>query len=204
MRRAAVLTQDAQARVYEVLQGIWNYLGTGTCDVENGSGDDDVPFRPQRLHRASDSRIPPLGFTPATRGRSERIRPASGRRDAYPETSPGSGVLVNYDTATYTLAGAGRHRDAADRDGAALLPDREQRLHRSSCATKRSTTGFQDENDMCSGGPDRPFTVGPQSRTRGEYVYELWNNAADDTTQPGYGKSPPELMQTSAATTSTR
>jgi len=64
--------------------------------------------------------------------------------------------------------------------------------------------GFPDENAMCSGGPNRPFTVGPQSRTRGEYMYELWNNAPDYTTQPGYGKSPPELMQTSAASTSTR
>src|SRR4029077_18422392 len=47
------------------------------------------------------------------------------------------------------------------------------------------------ENTMCSGQPERPFTVGPQARTRGLYLYQLWNNAANDATQPGYGKSPP-------------
>lgn len=54
---------------------------------------------------------------------------------------------------------------------------------------------------MCVGASNRPFSVGPQGRTRGEYAYELWNNAPADITQPGYGKSPPELMQTAAATT---
>jgi len=33
----AVLTEDAQAHVYEVQQGIWNFQGTGACDIENGS-----------------------------------------------------------------------------------------------------------------------------------------------------------------------
>jgi hypothetical protein len=41
------------------------------------------------------------------------------------------------------------------------------------------------ENDLCAGGPGRPFTVGPQALSRGEYMYELWNN-------PLHGKSPPE------------
>ncbi|MGA9423231.1 MAG: hypothetical protein WBW61_12785, partial [Rhodanobacteraceae bacterium] len=60
---------------------------------------------------------------------------------------------------------------------------------------------FVPENDLCSGGPQRPFPVGPQDRTRGEYVYELWNNALDDPVQPGYGKSPPELIETGSAMT---
>jgi len=41
------------------------------------------------------------------------------------------------------------------------------------------------ENTMCAGGPDRPFDIGPQSQSRGEYMFGLWSN-------PAYGKSPPE------------
>jgi hypothetical protein len=70
---------------------------------------------------------------------------------------------------------------------------------------------FPAENDLCTDGPDRPYTVGPQAKTRGQYAYDLWNNdrifGSDfDATTPlpptGYGMSPPEIMQTSAATTS--
>src|SRR5690606_36164875 len=35
---SATLAQDAQARVYEVLQGIHDHNGTGTCDVEDANG----------------------------------------------------------------------------------------------------------------------------------------------------------------------
>jgi hypothetical protein len=41
------------------------------------------------------------------------------------------------------------------------------------------------ENTLCTSGPGRPFDVGPQSVSRGEYMFQLWNN-------PAYGKSPPE------------
>jgi hypothetical protein len=148
-----------------------------------------------------DSRIPPLGFTPATTAdpNGYDVRPVG---YTYPETTPGSGVLVNYDTAAYTLtipagtvtpltATARLYYQTSSNDYIGFLRD------------EAVGQGFAAENDMCTGGPDRPFTVGPQSRTRGEYAFELWNNAPDDTTQPGYGKSPPELMQVSSATTST-
>ena len=65
---------------------------------------------------------------------------------------------------------------------------------------------------MCMGAADRPFTVGPQGKTRGQFIYDLWNQPSalerifadgfDGVTLPtGYGKSPPELMQTASATT---
>jgi hypothetical protein len=197
----AVLTEDAQAHVYEVQQGIWNFQGTGACDIENG-GEKMFHFVLSDCI-ARDSRIPPLGFTPATAADPDGydVRPVG---YTYPETSPGSGVLVNYDTASYTLAvpagtvtpltaTARLYYQTASNEYVQFLRD------------EAVNEGFQGENEMCAGGTlDRPFTVGPQSRTRGEYIYELWNNAADDATQPGYGKSPPELMQTSAASTSTR
>src|SRR5690606_16121536 len=60
----ALLTQDPQARVYEVLQGIWNHNGTGTCDVEDGGGNPMFHFVLNDCI-AKDNRIPPLGFKPA-------------------------------------------------------------------------------------------------------------------------------------------
>jgi hypothetical protein len=197
----AQLTQDPQAHVYEVLQGIWNYHGTGTCDIENASNEKMFHFVLNDCI-ARDSRIPPLGFTPATAAdpNGYDLRPVG---YTYAETSPGSGVLVNFDTATYTLAvppGTVTPLTATAR----LYYQTASNYYIEFLRDEAVNEGFPDENAMCSGGPNRPFTVGPQSRTRGEYMYELWNNAPDDTTQPGYGKSPPELMQTSAASTSTR
>jgi hypothetical protein len=70
---------------------------------------------------------------------------------------------------------------------------------------------FPAENDLCAGGPYRPYTVGPQEKSRGQYAYDLWNNdrlfgSGFDDSAPlppmGYGMSPPEIMGTSAATTS--
>jgi hypothetical protein len=52
--------------------------------------------------------------------------------------------------------------------------------------------GFQGENQMCAGGPGRPFDVGPQNLSRGAYLYGLWSN-------PAYGKSPPVLMRSASA-----
>ena len=194
----AVLTEDPQARVYETLQGIWNYLGANTCDVVDNGG---APMFHFILNDCigKDSRIPPLGFTPATPDdpNGYDLEPVG---FTYPETSPGSGVLVNYDVAPYTLtvpagtvgpltATARLYYQTASNDYMAFLRN------------QATTNNFPAENDLCAGGPNRPFGVGPQQRSRGEYAYELWNNAPDDTQQPGYGKSPPELMQTSAATT---
>lgn len=197
----AELTEDTQARVYEVMQGIWNYHGTGTCDIENAGNEKMFHFVLNDCI-ARDSRIPPLGFTPATAAdpNGYDLRPVG---YTYPETSPGSGVLVNYDTATYTLA-VPPNTPAPLTATARLYYQTASNYYIAFLRDEAVNEGFEDENAMCTGGPDRPFTVGPQSRTRGEYMYELWNNAPDDATQPGYGKSPPELMQVSAATTTAR
>src|SRR5262249_42025411 len=98
----AELSQDPQSRVYEVLQGIWNYHGTNTCNIEDAEGDPMFHFVLNDCI-ARDSRIPPLGFTPATAQdpNGYDLRPVG---ITYPETSPGSGVLVNYDTAAYALS----------------------------------------------------------------------------------------------------
>jgi len=205
---SATLTVDAQARVYEVLQGIYNHNGTSQCDVEDGGGNPMFHFVLNDCI-AKDNRIPPLGFNPATVGdpNGYTLRPVGA---TYPETSPGSGILVNYDSIDYALAvppgtvgpltaTARLYYQTSSRDYIEFLRDQ---------AAANATPG---ENAMCSGGPGRPFAVGPQASTRGQYVYDLWSGAIggsrifadgfDGAAPSFYGKSPPELMQTGTATT---
>jgi mono/diheme cytochrome c family protein len=201
----AILTVDAQARVYETLQGIFNHNGTNTCDVIDGDGNPLFHFVLSDCI-AKDNRIPPLGFEPATAAdpNGYELRPVGA---TYPETSPGSGILVNYDNAAYTLdvpAGTPLPLSATAR----LYYQTSSREYIEFLRDQAIDNGFAGENQMCSGEPNRPFVVGPQDRSRGEYMYQLWN---DDTlfahgfdseqARRNYGKSPPELMQVSTAIT---
>ena len=185
------LTLDAQAKVYEVLQGIWTPGSPGECVVEV-AGKKKFHFVLNNCIR-KDNRIPPLGFRPKTAGdpNGDEVRPVA---YSYPETSPGSGVLVNYDITDYTFplpAAAARpiRIDArlqfqiASKDYIEFLRDQ---------AT--TAPAIPAENTMCAGEPGRPFDIGPQSLSRGEYMYELWSN-------PAYGKSPPETAGNPASVT---
>jgi hypothetical protein len=202
---SASLAVDPQARVYETLQGIFNHNGTNTCDVVDGDGDALFHFVLSDCI-AKDNRIPPLGFEPATAGdpNGYELRPVGA---TYPETAPGSGILVNYDDAAYTLevpAGTPLPLSATAR----LYYQTSSREYIEFLRDQAIDNGFEGENPMCSAGPNRPFLVGPKERTRGEYLYQLWN---DDTlfrhgfdsehARRNYGKSPPELMQVSTALT---
>jgi len=133
---------------------------------------------------AKDNRIPPLGFSPSSPGdpNGDELRPVA---YTYPQTSPGSGVLVNYDNTDYTCvlpAGmawpvrvdAELQFQVSSKDYIEFLRDQ---------ATE--APAIPAENTLCMDGPGRPFDVGPQSVSRGEYMFQLWNN-------PTYGKSPPE------------
>jgi hypothetical protein len=181
-----VLSVDPQARVYEVLQGIFDHNGTNACDVEDGAGAAMFHFVLNDCI-AKDNRIPPLGFTPATEAdpNGYELRPVP--LGTYPETSPGSGILVNYDNADYTLAvpaGTPLPLTATAR----LYYQTSSRDYMEFLRDQAVANGTEAENAMCVDGPGRPFTVGPQGSTRGQYAYDLWND-------PAYGKSPPELMQ---------
>jgi len=204
----AVLTRDVQSRVYEVQQGIWNHHGTGTCNTEDAEGDPMFHFVLNDCI-ALDNRIPPLGFKPATAAdpNGYDVRPVG---VTYAETSPGSGTLVNYDTVPYNLlipAGTVGPLTATAR----LYYQTSSNYYIEFLRDEAVEQGFASENDMCVGGPNRPFTAGPQGRTRGQYVYELWSGdrlfgSGFDDAQPlpslsPYGKSPPELVQLSSATT---
>lgn len=188
---SAVLTTDAQARVYEVLQGIFNHNGTNTCDVVDGAGKTMFHFALNDCV-AKDNRIPPLGFKPVTSDdpNGYEVRPVGA---TYPETEADSGILVNYDTVAYGFnipAGAvGPFTAKAQLYYQTSSKDYIEFLQR-----EAADNGFQGENQMCSAASNRPFVVGPKDRTRGQYMYELWNNPSDHPTQPGYGKSPPEMV----------
>ncbi len=91
-----VLAQDPQLKVYEVKPGIWDHNGSGECDTTDSGGNPLFHFVLNNCV-ALDNRIPPAGFT----GMNDiETRPVN---YTYPETSPGSGILVNYDDTSYTV-----------------------------------------------------------------------------------------------------
>jgi hypothetical protein len=205
---SGVLTEDVQARIYEVAQGIWNHHGTGTCDAVDAEGDPMFHFVLNDCV-AMDTRIPPLGFTPATAAdpNGYDLRPVG---ITYPETTPGSGVLVNFDNVQYFLAvpaGTVGPLTATAR----LYYQTSSNYYMEFLRDQADEHDFPAENDMCSGAPNRPFTVGPQGKSRGQYAYDLWAGdrifgAGFDDAEPfpslsPYGKSPPEMVQLGSATT---
>ena len=185
----ATLDEDAQARVYEVLQGVWN-TATQTCQTEQ-AGKKQFHFVLNNCV-AKDNRIPPLGFRVKSQDdpNGHEVRPVGA---TYAETSPGSGVLVNTDKVRYTfaipagttgsvLARATLYHQVSSKDYIEFLRDQ---------ALANNTPG---ENDLCAGAEDRPFTVGPQALSRGAYLFDLWSN-------PLHGKSPPEAAASATAVT---
>jgi len=176
-----VLTRDANARVYETLQGIFNRNGTGKCDADTGG----VEFFHFVLNDciAKDTRIPPLGFHPATTADPNGfdLRPVG---ITYPETFPGSGELVNRDQVAYTVALPAGTSSSLSIE-AKLLYQTSSKEYVEFLAREAFNNGTPAENLMCLAGPGRPYSVGPQNHSRGEYLFELWG--APD----GYGRSPP-------------
>jgi hypothetical protein len=182
-----ILTRDASARVYETLQGIFNKNGTGKCDVDSGG----VEFFHFVLNDciAKDNRIPPLGFHPATVADPNGfdLRPVG---TTYPETFPGSGELVNRDTVAYTITLPAGSSVSFGVD-ARLLYQTSSKEYVEFLAREALIKGFPAENLMCAAGTGRPYSVGPQNRSRGAYLFELWDS-------PAYGRSPPVEIQHAA------
>jgi hypothetical protein len=175
-----VLTQDAQARVYETLQGMWDSSGGGSCRI-SVSGAAQFHFVLNNCI-AKDNRIPPLGFAG---GSNLETMPVA---YSYPPT--GAARLVNYDDVAYSFS-VPAATPLPLSVSATLFYQTSSKDYIEFLNNEAQANAFADENTMCSGSPGRPFAVGPQARTRALYLYQLWNNAANDATQPGYGKSPP-------------
>jgi len=155
-----VLTQDAALKVYRAEQGVWNQNGANTCDVVH------LPNQPA-FHFARndcvklDNRIPPLGFTG---GSNLETRPVG---YVYPETSPGSGKLVNYDDTPYSIpvplgtvspvtVTATLRYQTTSKEYVEFLRD------------QAVTYNFPDDCIQRSTLPPPP--------SRGEYLYDLWLN----------------------------
>ena len=104
---------------------------------------------------AKDTRIPPLGFQPATVGdpNGYELRPIP--VGYYPETTAGSGILVNYDTAAYALpvpVGSVGPLTATAR----LYYQTSSREYMEFLRDEAIANGTQGENQMCAGQADRP------------------------------------------------
>jgi len=161
-----VLTEDAQVKIYATKRGQWNLLGQQTCDTTDAMG--------RKLFNAvldtcieSDNRIPPLGFY----GQSDPGLAPVGY--TYPETSPGSGVLVNYDDTVYTIpvapgtnlplsVNATLKFQVVTKDYVEFLRDE----------ANQPGQVFPSENQLCTA----TNTVGPADQSRGDYMYDLWVN----------------------------
>lgn len=87
-----MLTRDAQVKVYEAKQGIWN-AGTNACETSDGTR--ELFHFVQNDCIALDNRIPPKGFTG---GGSLETRPVG---YVYPEAAPG--ILSHSDVTTYAI-----------------------------------------------------------------------------------------------------
>jgi len=171
-----VLAPDPQLHVWEVKPGIWDLNGTGTCDVTGGSGNPLFHFVLNDCV-ALDNRIPPLGFSG---GDDFETRPVG---YTYPETSPGSGVLVNYDLVPYsipvpagltgevTVTATLRYQTASKEYADFLLDEAVANNFPDDCITRSAT--------------------GPPTMSRGEILHDVWTR---------YGRSAPVDM---AATTAT-
>jgi hypothetical protein len=143
------------------VRGIWNE-GTQSCEHADGLG---VEFFHFVLNDCIvlDNRIPPAGFVGAD---DPETRPVG---YSYPETSPGSGVLVHWDTTRYEVP----------------LPDD---LDVASPVTVTATLRYQTSSKeyieflydeaIAQAFPDDCVerVGGPIGTSRGEFLYQLWND----------------------------
>ncbi len=173
-----VLTYDGQIKVYEKKPGIWDYNGASECDAADDLGSPIFHFVKNNCI-ALDNRIPPLGFTG---GDDPETQPVG---YVYPETMPGSGVLVNYDVTPYaipvplgtaepiTVTATLRYQTASKEYVEFLLAESNEHNFPNDCIGRNAAPGTQ-------------------TQTRAEYLFDVWNN---------YGKSPPVDMVVASATT---
>ncbi|MBK9657575.1 MAG: hypothetical protein IPO66_19910 [Rhodanobacteraceae bacterium] len=173
-----VLTEDAQIKIYEVLQGQWNLNGNNSCDVAEPGGRKLFHFVLNNCV-AKDNRIPPAGFRG---GNSLELRPVG---YSYPEVSPG--VLAHWDDTTYSVPvppGTALPLTVT----ATLRFQIASKEYIEFLRTEAVDHNFQTENQMCN----RSSTVGPANQTRAHYMFDLWQQ---------YDRSPPFNMVSDSAST---
>ncbi len=165
------LSLDAQAKVYERKSGVWNANGTNECDVVDGGGAHVFHSVLDNCIR-KDNRIPPRGFSG---GSDPETQPVA---YTYPETTPGSGILVNFDDTSYSVPIPG---------GAVSPLSVEARLYFQT--TSREYVDFLRDQAVANSFPDDCITRvsgTPVGMSRGELLHDLWQT---------YDRSPPFEMQ---------
>jgi hypothetical protein len=186
-----VLTLDPQAKVYEVLQGIWNPANS-TCRTTDGSGRPEFHFVLNNCI-AKDNRIPPEGFRLYSGDDPQglEIRPVA---YTYPETAPGSGTLVNFDVTNYAVpVPPGTIGPLQVRAALRFQVASKEYVEFLRNAAVEADPPIPSENAMCG----RDWSVGPGNKSRGQFMYDLWAS-------PALGRSPPVDMVVATASTATR
>ena len=169
---------DSPVKVYEVEHGVWDSAangGAGGCVTTDNLGRKQFHFVLNDCI-AKDNRIPPLGFRGGT---NPELRPVGA---TYPQTSPGSGILVNYDDVAYAIpvplgtatpieVRATLRHQVASRDYIEFLRDEAARVN------------VPSETAMCSAQRPGGLSTGPRNQRRADFLYDLWTSN---------GRSPPE------------
>ena len=168
-----VLSSDPQLKIYHVEPGIWD-AGSGECAIEDAQGRPVFHFVRNNCIRI-DNRIPPAGFTG---GSDPETRPVA---YGYPETSPGSGVLVHWDTTPY---------DVPIPAGTASPVSITATLRYQT--TSKEYVEFLRDQAVENAFPDDCIERGSgfPTQSRGELLYDMWT---------AYGRSAPVDMVSSAA-----
>lgn len=169
---SGILTEDAAIKIYHAEPGVWNAT-SAECEVEAG-GAPKFHFVLNDCYRV-DNRIPPAGFTGGT---DLETKPVA---YTYPETSPGSGVLVNHDVTTYTVP----------IPPGAATPVTATAALRYQTASREYVEFLRDEavtNSFPADCIER--TTGTPTTSRGEILHQMWED---------HGKSAPVEMKTAAA-----
>lgn len=168
-----ILTEDEQAKIYQVKPGIWNENGTNECDTENAL-DEPIFHFVRNNCIAIDNRIPPAGFTGGT---DLETRPVN---YTYPETSMDSGVLVHWDDSTYSIPIPVGAVDPITVEATLYFQ-----------TTSKEYVEFLWDQAVDNNFPDDclPRTTGSVNMSRGELLYDLWNT---------YDRAPPVDMGTAS------
>ncbi len=180
------LASDPQLKIYETLQGIWDAT-TGTCKITDDLGRKSFHFVLNDCI-AKDNRVPPLGFHPAHGADPEglELRPVA---YTYPETSPGSGTLVNFDVTPYSIpVPMGTATPITVR--ATLQYQTASKDYITFLRNEAVENAQPSENTMC----DRDWKEGPADKSRGQFLFDLWDD-------PAYGRSAPLPVALDTAST---
>ena len=171
------LTEDAQAKIYETKPGRWNHNGTNQCDVVDGASNPMFHFVLNDCVY-KDNRIPPQGFTGGSDVETQPIG------YTYPETSVGSGILVNYDETDYTIP-----VPAGTPGPISVVATLKYQT------TSKDYVEFLDAQATTFGFPNDCIdrTTGTPTQSRAAYMLALWQ---------AYGRSAPVDMDSDSGSVS--